>query len=298
MKNRDMVFCVINFNQEDKTILNLKNKLQFFSKINFTFYVHVIDNGSFKFPSKLKLFCKENDLQFDFLDSNYGIVNALNVSIKKFYNNIKIFVRDDNDIFYDLKEINSFNQMINYIISEKVSLCGPKVLDKLGNFQSGKIKISKFGFNSDRINFPEISSTDVILGCYMVINFQEISQNESLFSENIKFGSEELELSLRLKSIGKKVIYYPFFYINHHHGLTTQSSNKQSSFTNYLLIRNNEVVLSKYSPFYINFLRKIYFLIYHICRALIKKDTYYLKAYFSGLIKKSISEKEWKRLVK
>ena len=297
MIKKDIVFCIVNFNQEEKTIKNLKNKLQFFYKIEFTYYVHVIDNGSSIFPKRLKVFCEKNNLQFDFLKSNYGVVRALNTCVTKFYNHVNLFIRDDNDIFYDLNNVDSFNLMIKFVVSEKVSVCGPKVLDKLGKFQSGRIQISKFGFNSKRTEYSQTCSTDTILGCYMILNFTTISGLESLFSENIKFGCEELELTLRLRKAGKIIQYFPFFHIFHHHGMTTQYSEKSSSFTNYLLIRNNEVVLSKYSNFYINFLRKIYFLSYHFVRAIVKNDSYFLNAYFSGIIKNKITDKEWDLLV-
>tara|TARA_X000001036_G_C20610422_1_gene778773 strand:+ start:196 stop:1086 length:891 start_codon:yes stop_codon:yes gene_type:complete len=291
---KDIIFCIVNFNAENETINFLNKNLEFLSKISFSFYLHVIDNGSKSYPYKLNKFCKKNNIYFDRISKNYGVVNALNLSIKKFKNYTNIFIRIDNDVFFIKGSVNYFNKMINYTLDNNITVLGPKILDKSGNFQSGKMIISKYGFNSKRINTNNVGNTDTVLGCFIVINFSDLNLDDSLFNQKLKFGSEELEYTLRLKKKkSSKIIYYPFFTVNHHHGLTTSKNN---SLTNYLLIRNNEVVLSKNCNFFQNFFRRLIYLTYHLIRGLIKNDYYFFSAYISGIYKSEITNSEWERL--
>ena len=130
----------------------------------------------------------------------------------------------------------------------------------------------------------------------MIFNTSILLKEYCKFDECLKFGSEELEICLRAKKSQKLIVYNPKFVIVHMDGTTTNSKKEIWNFTSYLLIRNNEVVLRRYTNFLTSAVRIINYTIYHSIRAIVKQDTIQIKAYLSGIFKNKITKSEWKKL--
>jgi hypothetical protein len=291
----DIVFCVLNYNRQFETIKNIKHNLSKLSNYELKYTFHVIDNGSYEFED-LSKFCRTKNLYFTRIDVNYGITSALNLSVNKFFNKTKFFIRIDNDVF--INNSNDLSNLLEFMINNKVSICGPRIIDRNNNFQSGQIIIDKFLNSDKRFDSNVPVKTDTVLGCCIIFNFMNLLLNDVKFSEKLMFGCEELEITLRNISNNNLVYYYPHCTFKHEEGLTTQRSKKNSNFTNYLLIRNNEVVRRKYSTTIENIIRISYFFLYHSLRGLIYRDTLFLKAFIHGLFFNSITKNEWKKLTK
>lgn len=288
-------FITLNYGQQEMTIKSINNNIKIILEQKIDFKYVVIDNGSINAQEDLQKFCSESEhILYSNRKENFGVCEALNYAIEQIYNVSDFIIRIDNDVF--LKSSFSINKYCNYLIDHEVAISGPLVRGRNGEFQSGQIKISKYGNNSKRFNPTNPKISDTILGCFMVFNTGQLSNENCRFDENLKFGSEELEICLRAKKSNKRIIYYPKFEVVHMDGTTTNSKKYMWSFTTYLLIRNNEVVLRQHTDYLTSLLRIINYTIYHLIRAILNQDSMQIRAYLSGVVKNKITKSEWKKL--
>jgi GT2 family glycosyltransferase len=100
----------------------------------------------------------------------------------------------------------------------------------------------------------EIKKVDWITGCAFFTR-NSILQQTGLLAENMFMYSEDVDLSLRIRSLGYQIMYHPKSVIYHIAGMSNKSKTKgKEGFVNplvhYYNQRNRLWVLKKYTPWY------------------------------------------------
>ena len=102
--------------------------------------------------------------------------------------------------------------------------------------------------------YQKIKNVDWITGCAFFTR-NSILQQTGLLAENMFIYSEDVDLSLRIRSLGYQLMYHPASVIYHIAGMSNKSKTKgKEGFVNpivhYLNQRNRLWVLKKYTPWY------------------------------------------------
>ncbi len=149
---------------------------------------------------------------------NLGFAKAVNRTVKKTRG--KYLFITNNDVVFDK---NSLNNLVTFLInSPKVGIAGPKIY----NLKNKKEILGRplfyhfsFGTFSQGKVTQNPTPVDWVQGCGLCISKQLWNQLKG-FDEGFFFTGEELDLCLRAKYLGYKVIYYPKATIWHGVGAT------------------------------------------------------------------------------
>lgn len=189
--------------------------------------VIVIDNGSSDKTLKEIPNYKLQITSYKFLknEKNLGFAKAVNKGIKEAKGDY--FLITNNDVIFDkdyLKNLIEFSlaNPIAGIVGGKVYYKKPKNTVAFGgakfDFYTGILKPNKTP--------NQISETDWVSGCNLLVSRKTLEEI-GLFDEKFFFYFEDLDLSLRAKKTGYKVLYYPKAIMYHGEGASIKREGWQ-----------------------------------------------------------------------
>ena len=234
-KNPIVSIVIVNYNGKDLIKLILKSV----EEINFNYYeVLVVDNHSTdnsqkyikKNHPKVKLIKNEKNLSY------CGINSALRYCKGKYI----LFLNNDMKL-----DKNCINELVKTIKSDKnIAMVAPKLVNFYDKtLKSGGTWVSR-AFYSGHINGNgnEIIKEIPYLGIGL-IKKDYVDVFGYLFDPDYFIYAEDLDLGLRIRLTGKKLIFSPESVVYHMHSATTQKSNK--AFATFLMERNSLITFFK-----------------------------------------------------
>ena len=196
----------------------LKKEISFNGKFvhptnqRFNKIVEIKENGNIKQEDK----CKKNIFLIK-NKKNYGLTKGLNIGYKFSINNKYDYIlRVDNDIFL---EKNCIKRLIKDLRDKNIAAISPKILH--GHLKK-TIWWSEFYMNwsylkfqgtinakkkriLDNVKFSKTKQVDAIAGACSAYNTKILSKT-NLGDEDFFYGPEDIELSYRLRKLGKLVV--------------------------------------------------------------------------------------------
>lgn len=165
------------------------------------------------------------------LDKNFGFAKAVNVGIKMAKG--KYLLISNNDVIFEKRYLIN---LVNFLQENPdVGIVGGKVYykhpqEKISfaaarfNFYTGLLRLHKAS--------NKISTSDWIPACNMLIK-REVLTNIGNFDEEFFFYFEDLDLCLRAKKAGYKIIYYPKATLWHGEGVSINQEDPRRKTTFY-----------------------------------------------------------------
>jgi len=157
--------------------------------------------------------------------SNLGFAKAINVAAKKAEGYFLFITNNDVTFTPDF-----FDKLITFANSDpKIGVCGGKITTTMANIKylDGAANISKLTSRLKKLkNYQKVQEVDWISGSGLLIKRKVFSLlNE--FDTNFPFYFEDLDLCLRVKNLGLKVIYYPKAIMYHQQSSTAGKMPKK-----------------------------------------------------------------------
>jgi len=232
---------------------------------NLDYEVIVVDNNSAdSSPRMIKdKFPSVNLIE---LDKNYGFAKANNIGISKSSGKYIVLLNSDTTV-----KKGSFEKIIEYMDKDtKAGIVGPKLVYGNGDYQysygrfptllteiSGFLFLSKIpmlnAFFKDRFieeKYDCVTEVDWISGACLFFK-RDIIEKTTLLDEQFFMYMEDIDFCLRAKSIGWKVMFYPFAEVVHLVGRSVKNAD-------YQIVFNNTKSYFKYYKKYFNTLSYIF----------------------------------------
>jgi GT2 family glycosyltransferase len=258
--------CILNSNYLNIRIFIIDNN----SNLKDLFYLNQCKQISNQFNIDLHLiFNKENfgytganNIGFNFITSNNfnGDILILNPDIQ-IQNNT-------------LEEMhNALNhQNVGGVMIRTYASSGTHLYDSI--YLNG---MNQIWFKTQQNNIVE---TDYLAGSCLLLN-RKLFDKIYLFDDNYFLYWEEVDLSLRIKSAGYKIVSTTYSFV-----IRNDNETKRKIISFYYLTRNSFIICKKFKNFKIFDLTKYLFKIFLISLkfSIINRNIYYLSNYFKGLI--------------
>jgi len=204
---------VLNWNGKDLTLDCLKSLI----KVQYDNYkILVVDNGSIDDSvSAIKLRYPNIDILR--IDSNIGYAAGNNAGFKHVKKvNPKYIIFLNNDTIVDE---NFIEPLVNPLIkNSNIGQTAPKIFYAIDKnriwYAGGKVnlwlgQIYHIGIRKkDSIKYSESQSIDYATGCCFCMSYQDFEEIGG-FDEAFQMYGEDVDLSLRIRSYGKKILYAP-----------------------------------------------------------------------------------------
>jgi N-acetylglucosaminyl-diphospho-decaprenol L-rhamnosyltransferase len=256
MNKKEILVIIVTYNSE----LFLDNCLREIDtdKVDVT----VVDNNS-----KDKSYLKRDDINVILLSNNYGFAKANNIGLKEKYNGHKYVCFLNPDVFVSKNTIEySVDFMENHpevgIYSGQlegfdITTNSPtKLIDSRGIYQSWygkwydkdqgeKIKVTGSSLN----HYNPTAICGAFMFCRSLVLFQLIRADTQLFDESFFMYKEDIDLSLRVKKKGFKLILDPSLRIYHCRGW--KSRPKMSKISKIMSAKNEIKLNFRFKPHYL-----------------------------------------------
>lgn len=217
---------IINYKTKQYLISCIKDLLKDLKHSKIEYKINILDNGSGDNLSDLEKLYKDNKhISFHYSRRNLRFATGHNLLAKKASGKYLLLVNPD----IKLIEKNTVVRLLEIIQKDKsTKVVGPKLLNSDKTPQAwdhGELKgflpnlVNKFGLSYWK-NQQSATAVAWVSGAFFLV---EIKLFKSLggFDENFFLYSEELDLCLRARTVGYKVVYNPSVRVVHHGSVTT-----------------------------------------------------------------------------
>lgn len=238
----DLTIQIVNYNTKKYLVECLDYILEDLKDSNISYKILVLDNASQDDLSDLEEKYREKNILFYFSDKNLGFGAGHNFLAKQAESKYILIFNADLKFIED----QTIKRLYNYLKEKenRVVIVGPKLVNEKGAqwWDHGELYgfwawlVEKTG-NSYWKNTDKISEAAWVSGAVFLIlrkAFNEIGG----FDENFFLYGEEVDLCLRLRQLGFKVIYNPLIKV-FHFGSVVASKDK-------FLIASEEYFLKKH----------------------------------------------------
>lgn len=235
--------------------------------------VLVVDNGSTD-NSIEYLKSEYPDVKILELDKNYGFAVGNNKAVKQYPDyQYYAFVNNDIDVEKDWLE-----KLLETIQKENVGAVGPKILYSKNKdiINSAGIELDRFSNGYDRYDgqkdsqkYNVVEEVDALCGAVLLVNGNAFREVEG-FDERMFFYYEDIDLCLRLRDLGYKLMYDGRSVVYHDHMGT---SSKWKSFRrNVLSLKHRYLSVAKRKGFLVALIQlKIWLFLYFIWKVFYSK---------------------------
>lgn len=227
LRRKPSVSIIIPFKDKINFLKNLLTTIKITDYPNYK--ILLINNNStkketFDYLKKLKLpnikVIEYNKL-FNFSELNNTIVN------KYVYTELTLFMNNDIEIIHPEWLYN----MVQYFVRKEVSIVGPKLLYLDHCIQHAGIVIGTGGIAQHILKYKndwDLSSfarahitqeVSAVTGACMLIRTKDFIKVKG-FDENLPAAFNDIDLCLKIRSIGKKIVYTPNAVLYHHESAT------------------------------------------------------------------------------
>ncbi|MBQ7265422.1 MAG: glycosyltransferase family 2 protein [Firmicutes bacterium] len=261
---KELSVIIINHNTPSLTAQTVDSFIK--STQNVDYEIVVIDNSSDK--EKVYEGCRDERVRVYKNIENKGFGNACNIGVKKSVGKYVLFLNSDT-----LMQEGTIEKALTYMKENiTVGCLGIKTLLEDGSFDHGckrgfptpfnsfchilkldKIfpKVKKFGgYTLAYIPNESVSEVDSVSGAFMLIP-RYVLNRTGLFDESIFMYAEDIDLCLRIKEAGYKVVYYGKAYMIHlkgQSGLHTKNKAVIRHFRDGIRIFYDKYYKKKHSP--------------------------------------------------
>lgn len=228
---------VVNYNTYDEVVQCVDSIYKY---VRTEYKIYIVDNGSDKYIKNnlIKTFMNSIKVEIISLSENLGYSSGNNVGILKAVNDGAHYIAIINS---DIILKNDIFHIMLRDIDKEVAVVGPKILTLTGKDGQQLMRTYCYLYAVlDRVPFyyikrlfhlgtikakgnKPIKFDGMVSGCCFLVD-AEVFKEIGFFDENVFLYSEERILSIKLKSIGKKVCYDPEALIVHMEGQTTKKS--------------------------------------------------------------------------
>lgn len=228
---------IVNYNSTEYTFRCINSIYESFKDVRGN--IIVVDNASEDNPSRLKSAYSEIDLIIN--EENLGFSKAVNIALKRAETRWVIILNSDTVVYEGF-----LDRIIGYLCNKgDVAIVGPKILENDGTVQGSArrfptVLTSLFGRKSPLTKmFPNNPITrkeflcfngngkkpvevDWVSGACMIARTKALIEIDG-FDERFFLYWEDADLCNRLKSIGWKIVYYPFSEVYHYTGTSSNT---------------------------------------------------------------------------
>ncbi|MCD6232851.1 glycosyltransferase [bacterium] len=199
---------VISFGRKEE----IKQCLRSILSQNYTnFEVILVDNNEDKKISEyivdlLKVF-NDKRIRYFKTPKNLGVAGGRNFGIKKTKGDVLIFI--DDDAFFEKKD--AFQKIYKRLMQDEyIGTLSFKII----NYYTKKIERRTFPHINKKLNSDKEFETTYFLGGGCAIR-KEVFDRVGLYSEDLFYGMEELDLSFRALDANYKIFYFPQIVVSH-----------------------------------------------------------------------------------
>lgn len=235
MKEPKVSIVIVNYN--GKSLLD--TLLKSISKLSYKNYeIIVVDNNS---TDGSREFIKKNHKKVKLVENKVNLGYAgINSAIKFCKGRYTLFLNNDIEL-----DKNSLSHLVKAITLDKdIAMTAPKVVnfyDK--NLRSGGTWLSRAFYNGHIKGNDKDSAKEIPYMGVGLIRKDFVDMFGYLFDQDYFIYGEDVDLGLRIRLIGKKVLFEPKSIIYHVHSATMQKQSK--SFSTYLMERNLMITFFK-----------------------------------------------------
>ena len=286
---------ILNFNNYEDLKECLKSiELQDANKEHEINVVIIDNNSEDESTQKIKIEFPKHEYIFN--TENLGFSKGVNQGIKKTWNNSDLFILINNDAYLEASCINELLSSIEEF--DNVGISGPKIFYKHkpeiiwqsgGFFKKIKMGISVKDKNKEfKKTKKKFNDVDFVSGCIMLLN-KKMLEKIGLFDENFFFYGEDLDICLRAKKLGFRVIYNSE--ATSWHNIKEITKTRTSPFVLENLSKSYALIAKKHYPNLIVYSSLIFLLLYTPFRMLqiiiggnnILNIKFWIKGFFDGL---------------
>ena len=208
-----MDLSIIILTLDNKRILEecIKSIQQYTTSI--TYEIIVVDNNSSDGTRHL-IRSTYPDIKLIENQKNLGFSRGNNQGLKIAKGRYALVLNDDTYIKED-----SFRKIVSFLDENPgIGICGPKLLNPNGSIQRQGSLLSSFKWSAKK---PV--EAGLVIGACMFIRTAVLSKT-GMFDENLFFYNDDLDLCMRAKKAGYKVVYSPIADVYHYGGYTSKKS--------------------------------------------------------------------------